>query len=393
MASTYRIDVELLHQLDILLHPLPGDHISPIRVKFVPVDALDEYALAVDQQVCALDLDFAETNVETQRLQHALAVEQLDGELIEIRRLGTPLVRVVDIETSADKRTGSLDGIGHFLAVGIKQVHFHACPPVVGYRNVYLEGAVAVVLVQVGRQLYVFDVTDRTCVQIAVARNAREAEEILVLQIGSVAPAENLESDQVALPRQDVGREVELAAELAVFAVSHEFAVDPQIDAGCHGTEVDDDLFPFPVGRYLEGLAVAAHVIVFQRHHGRLALETAQPGIADVHIYRIAVSVQFPETRQGHPAPACLHVFGIPEAHGALVGAAHPAEAPVSRKRDDPGLFGQEGAVHRKTVDGIDQGVLPLGEILGLAAGGAQQEQETEKERFYSHRCFLYIQI
>ena len=379
MAGTHGVHVELLHQPDILFHPLVRYHIAAVGIEFVPVHALDENALAVDQQVGALDLHLAETDREMQGLQGILPVLERNVELVEIRIFRAPLVRVLHVEAAAHESARGLDGIGRLLPLRIDEAHFNARAARVGNREVDGQRAVAVVHVEVGRDLHVLDVLDGARIHIAVAGDARETEEILVFEIGAVAPAEHLERDEVALARFQELRHIELALELAVFAVSHELPVHPQIDAGRHGAKVQDDLLAFPLGRNGEILPVRTDVVVVGRRDGRLALIAAGPRIADIHVNGIAVAVQFPHGRDGHPAPERGHIVGAPEPFGPLVGAADPEEIPVARQGDAAGLVGQEGAVHGKTVDGVHVGILPFGESLRKAGQRQGRKQQGEQ--------------
>src|SRR2546423_15618207 len=49
MRAAHGIDVELFHPLYISLHALDGDCLAAIGFELVPVDALDENPLAIDQ--------------------------------------------------------------------------------------------------------------------------------------------------------------------------------------------------------------------------------------------------------------------------------------------------------------------------------------------------------
>ena len=391
VAGSHRIDIELLHQLDILLHPLIREHIASVGIQFVAVDALDQDAFAVDQQVRTFDLHLAETGVEMQRLQTFLAFIQADVEPVEIGIFRAPLVRILHEKATDDERADGIHRIGDFLALGIVEAHFHAGLPVIGDRGIDRQRSVTIGRVQVGRDRYIVDMLQGACINIIVPRQAGETEEILVFEIGAVAPAEDLEGDQVAFARLQEFRQVEFALQLAVFAVTYEFSVDPQIDAGSDRAEVNDHLLSFPFGRNLDVFPVGADVVVFGRRDGRRILVPAAPGITGIDIDRIAIAVELPQAGDVHPAPGFFDIVGPPEIDGALVRAPHPVEMPFPAQRNDLGLIGPERAVHRKTVDGIDVGILPFGESLGPARSGGQQKQAYGKKQF-SHKHGICIQ-
>ena len=60
MAGTYGVDVEVLHHLYVLQHPLAGHHVAAVRIHFVAVGALEEDRLPVDQYLRVLQLNLAE---------------------------------------------------------------------------------------------------------------------------------------------------------------------------------------------------------------------------------------------------------------------------------------------------------------------------------------------
>ena len=78
VAGAHGIDVELLHDADILDHTLDADDIAPIRVEFVTVGTLDEDRLAIDEQLASTDLYVAEAHLLTHDFQHLVALLELE---------------------------------------------------------------------------------------------------------------------------------------------------------------------------------------------------------------------------------------------------------------------------------------------------------------------------
>ena len=64
MARTNRVDIERLHERDILKHAFFGERVAGERMMLVPVDALYEDRLVVDEEFSVFDFDFAETDIE-----------------------------------------------------------------------------------------------------------------------------------------------------------------------------------------------------------------------------------------------------------------------------------------------------------------------------------------
>ena len=82
VASTYGIDIELLHDLDILNHTLHRNDVAAIGIQFVTVGTLDEDGLTIDQQLTTLDLDMAEAHLLADNLQHFATLTELEFQYI-----------------------------------------------------------------------------------------------------------------------------------------------------------------------------------------------------------------------------------------------------------------------------------------------------------------------
>ena len=214
-------------------------------------------------------------------------------------------------------------------------------------------------------------------IEVAVAAHAREAEEILIFEVGAVAPAEDLECDEV-LAGTDVFRDVEFGLEFRILAVTDEPSVDPQVDVRGDGPEPGDDLLVRPRGRDLDFAAVGADVVFGRGHLGRIVFKLLAPRVADIEVLRIAVAVQLPEPRNGHFAPRAVVEAGTEEVRGTLLGVAHPREFPRPVEVEEAfggvrvapsggvcGFVGEEGGVHLLPVDLVDRGVVPFRKSLG----------------------------
>ena len=125
-------------------------------------------------------------------------------------------------------------------------------------------------------------------------------------------------------------------------------------------------------------------MVVFGRHIRRIVLVVVAPGVADVHIDRVAVAVKFPHGGHIKLVPALVVKILFPEICGSAVQVAHPVEFPWSVKAHEVRAFffgagggcigvfvGEISRVHRQTVDRVDIGVLPLFEGLPESTGGA----------------------
>ena len=99
VRGAYRIDIELLHDADVLLHARPGHDIAPVGVQFVPVRALEQNGLAVHQDLGVLYLHLAEAHLHRDHLGHGSLFERRNPKGIKIWCLGRPLQGVRHFES------------------------------------------------------------------------------------------------------------------------------------------------------------------------------------------------------------------------------------------------------------------------------------------------------
>ena len=394
VASAHGVEVVRFHDLDVLFHALARYDITAVGVHLVAVSAFEEYGLAVDEYLGILEFNFAETHFDGDDFEGAVAVPEGGSEGVEVGRLGTPFVWSLHLK-------GGLGSAG-----GFECMRSHRAPFGVGKdevdegaarrREAHVEAPVAVLGVEVGRGAQVGDVLLAAGIEIAVTAYAAEAEKVLVLEVGAVRPAEHLEGDDVCLAGLKVGREVELGLELAVLAVAHVAAVDPQVHVRRDGAEVGDDLAPLPRGGHGDGAAVRADVIFRHGHVGRVVAELLAPGIAHVDVDGVAVAVELPHAGHGDGVPAPVVEVRAPEVGGPGVGMAHPEEFPHAVERHEVfgllldaarghigRLVGEEARVHRRAVDGVHPGVVPLGERLRPRREGRQGHEARDGQLFY----------
>ena len=97
-----------------------------------------------------------------------------------------------------------------------------------------------------------------------------------------------------------------------------------------------DDLLARPCSRDVDRAAVGTHVVLLDGNVRRIVFEPAPPGISDVEVDRVAVTVQFPESRDLHVVPAFVVESDLEKVRRTLVGIAHPVEFPVSVQRNEP---------------------------------------------------------
>ena len=390
MAGTHGIQVELLHQLDVLQHALARYHIAAIRIHFVTVGTLEEYRLPVNQNLGILQFYFAETHFHGNHFKHLVALLQRRTQGIKIRCFSCPFVGRLYLEYFRYfARRLQRFGCHRFLTC-VKQFQFHQSATF--HAKVHFQCTVAILRIKVGSNTNVRNLFLIAGIQVTITSYSAVTEEVLVFQICSVAPAEHLESNQVFLSGLQIRSQVEFSFQLAVFAITYITAVYPQIHVGSYRTEVCNDFLAFPVGRNHYLTAIRTHMVVFFRHEGRIVPIAIAPGIAYIHINGITIAIQFPNTRYRHIGPAFIIETGLPEIGRTRISIFHPEELPGTVQRHKVrrmflyalsggiGRFVSEiTGVHGRAVHGINLRVTPFLEGLGTCRKGSGSQQPCQK--------------
>ena len=92
---------------------------------------------------------------------------------------------------------------------------------------------------QIRRDHVVADAVDGPFQNIDVPEDAREAELVLILQIGAVAPLENQNGKQIRALLKKV-RHIELRRVVGDLAVAHVGPVEPDVEAGIHAFKIQE---------------------------------------------------------------------------------------------------------------------------------------------------------
>ena len=173
------------------------------------------------------------------------AVRDGQFERIEIRSLCAPLDGVLHREPHLGAAPLRLRApLGHGDARRIAQRQLHAAHRGGGLQR-HPQRGVRVVVVELRRDEEVLEARLLAGTQLDAARNAREAPEVLVLEVGAVAPAENLQRQQV-LTLAQILRHVEIGRQLAVLAVAHKAAVEPHVDVRRGRADAQADILARP---------------------------------------------------------------------------------------------------------------------------------------------------
>jgi len=342
VAGADGVDVVLLHQADVLHHALARHDLAQIGVPLVAVDAADEHTPAVDTEMAVADFDGAEADFRWDDFAHLTGrIARREEQRVERRRLGGPELRRGD---RMGKRHG-LRGAGSEFRAADRRVGKHRRPGRVEQRRgererdglvgvIFqlsgdLDGGIAVSGIERRAHGEVAHARRLGRPEIDVAEDAAQAPEILILQIGAVAPAKHLDREQVVAGLQ-VRRQAKRRRRAAVLAEAELLAVDPQIEERVDAIEGDEDLSPGPLGRDGERAPVGRDgIIVLGRQRG----PRIRPGIGDVGVDRDAVALHLDIGRYGDGLPGGVVEARLPEAGDAIGRPGDPGEFPIAVER------------------------------------------------------------
>ena len=237
-----------------------------------------------------------------------------------------------------------------------------------------------------GPDIEVLDADLGTGEYIGVPGQARQAPEVLVLQIGAVAPAEDLQRDEV-LPGRHIFRDVEAGLQLAVLTVAHFLAVHPDAHVGGGGSDAEEDVLAQPGRIDEEGPAILSGIVVLERRDGRIVPVMTLPGIADVDIERIPVAVELPESGDRHVVPGRIIHTRLVEVAGTGVDRLVPLEFPQSVEGQLVSVRLETGC-HFDAVASVYGGVDPI--LDGRFPGGKKREggqQSGRDHQSFAHRA------
>ena len=318
------VDVVLLHDPDVPDHGLPGDHLRPLRIELVAVHPPDEDGLVVHQELSSLDFHPSEADGALENLQApALTVFQGDQEGVELGLFGAPEEGGGNGEIHGQRGLlPSLEGLhreggkGCALPLGVSQLQGDLRRggegPQVLQHDLSADAPLAQVFGEVSLQGEIPHREGGTGDEADPSLDAADPPHVLALQVTAVAVAEDLHGDRV-LPGTEMRRDPELRRSLAVFAVTHEAAVDPEVEGRVGPFHLDEGLTAPPGGGECEGPLVGAHGVILVGDLGGIGGE----GVVGIDVDRGSVPLELPIGGHRELLPL-LRVVPVPlEALGA----------------------------------------------------------------------------
>ena len=166
-----------------------------------------------------------------------------------------------------------------------------------------------------------------TRVHCHVTRYTCHSPEILILKIGTVTPAENLQRYEI-LTCLDVFGYIETGLKLTVLAVSDLLSIDPYSYIRGSRTDAQEDILTFPLLSEVKGSPILSGIIMLQSWVRRIVCIMSAPSVSDILIDRIAIAVKFPHSRNRHLIPVRIDIVSLEEIQAAGINSLVPGKFP-----------------------------------------------------------------
>jgi hypothetical protein len=195
--------------------------------------------------------------------------------------------------------------------------------------DVHLEMSIPVVLIEIGPDPEILDVEVFCRKKKHIAEDPAQVPKILVLEVGSIAPAINLDGKGVPLA-PEMRRDLKFRGRPAPLTVADPLAVHPKIERRFHAGKMDKNP-PFPpIVRNLEFEAIGPHRVVIVGDMRRIGLAK---GIRHIGIYGDPKAIHLPVRGHRDRLPFPIVVIRPVKIHDSIRRFFDPAEFPGSVER------------------------------------------------------------
>ena len=335
MGRAHRVDVVLLHELQVAAHAIEAHGAALVIVVIVAVNAMHLKVGAVEVDMIALDRHLGKALAMRDVLADLVTVVDLKRKVIEEGVLGIPEVGIG--HAALGMAVDALARSHHVLAIAERK---HDAGSALGHRIERNQSGIALA---VRAEPKVDQVCSGTLHKVHIAEDARCPPHVLVLDIATIAVLQNLDRKQVVALDKRVGH-VELGRQARTLGHADKLTVDVQLaialdavkandlaSAGRHGGKVDDALV------HARGIVRGNERLI---HREREAL---------VGVGKVAIAVYLPQVRN-------LHVIPLGLVRGELLvgdgsGALKEAELPRAGQLDKPAR--QLAAVRCSEIGGL----------------------------------------
>ena len=292
VGRAHRVDVVLLHELQVAAHAIEAHGAALVIVVIVAVDAMHLKVGAVEVDMIALDRHLGKALAMRDVLADLVTVVDLKRKVIEEGSLGIPEVGIG--HAALDMAVDALARSHHVLAIAERK---HNAGRALGNRIERNQSGIALA---VRAEPKVDQVRGGTLHKVHIAEDARGPPHILVLDIAAIAVLQDLDRKQVVALDKRVGH-VELGRQARTLGHADKLTVDVQLaialdavkandlaSAGRHGGKVDDALV------HARGIVRGNERLI---HREREAL---------VGVGKVAIAVHLPQVRNLHVIPLGL---------------------------------------------------------------------------------------
>ena len=335
VRGAHRIDVVLLHELQVAAHAIEAHGAALMIVVIVAVDAMHLKVDAVEVDMIALDRHLGKTLAMRNELADLVTVVDLKRKVIEEGVLGIPEVGIG--HAALGMAVDALARSDHILAIAER---IHDAGSALGHR---IERDQSGIALAVRAEPKVDQVRGGTLHKVHIAEDARSPPHVLILDIAAIAVLQDLDRKQVVALDERVGH-VELGGQTRALGHADKLAVDVQLAIALDAVEANDLAGAGRNGGKVDDALVDARGVVGGNerliHRKRETL---------VGIGKVAIAVYLPQVRN-------LHVIPLRLVRGELLvgDGSRPlkeAELPRARQLDKPAR--QLAAVRSSEIGGL----------------------------------------
>ena len=335
VGRAHRVDVVLLHELQVAAHAIEAHGAALVIVVIVAVDAMHLKVSAVEVDMIALDRHLGKTLAMRNVLADLVTVVDLKRKVIEEGVLGVPEVGIGHV--AFDMAVDALTRSHHVLAIAERK---HDAGSALGHR---IERDQSGIALAVRAEPKVYQMRGGTLHKVHVAEDARGPPHILVLDVAAIAVLQDLNRKKVVALDKCVGH-VELGGQARALGHADKLTVDVQLAIALDAVEANDLASAGRnSGKVDDALVDARGVIGGNKrliHREREAL---------VGIGKVAVAIYLPQVRNFHVIPLGLVRGELLVGNGSR--SLKEAELPRAGQLDKPAR--QLAAVRSGEIGGL----------------------------------------
>ena len=290
MRRANGIEVVALHGEQIMSHEFVWNRATMVRVMLMSVCATELDWLAVDAENAIDQACDSKSNSLSQTA--TLSVKEVENDGVQIRRLCSPLVRILDIQREFARSVDDLGVRDYAVAGMIKKLQLDAqgCARF----QLDIECSIFELVIQISSDKEVGGMDLGKRVEIDIAEDAAQPPLVLILDVAAIAALIHLDSKHIFATKLDKLGHVKLARVSCTLGVAYFLAINPNGKGGIDALESEAELVAVKVVAHMEACDVATALILFVRDVGRVA----RPRIVKVGVVRaLSVALQLPVAR------------------------------------------------------------------------------------------------